>query len=90
MILPDTELIGAAQCAEAARAAVAHLRIPHGSSAEGPTYVTISGGVAALLRNIDMSAEQLIMAADQTLYQAKHLGRNRMVSVQPESRFEQV
>ena len=28
-----------------------------------------------------MKAQQLIAAADQMLYQAKHLGRNRAVSV---------
>ena len=84
MILPDTELIGAAQIAEAARDAVAQLRIPHAHSPVAP-YVTISGGVAVLLRTIDITAEQLITAADETLFQAKHLGRNRMVCVQAEA-----
>jgi len=77
LILPDTELNGAAQIAEAARDAVAKLRIPHAYSLAAP-YVSISGGVAILLANND--AEQLITAADQTLFLAKHSGRNRMVS----------
>jgi diguanylate cyclase (GGDEF)-like protein len=84
MILPDTELIGAAQIAEAARDAVAQLKIPHAHSAAAP-YVSISGGVAVLLRKIDITTQQLITAADQTLFQAKHLGRNRMISVQAEA-----
>jgi diguanylate cyclase (GGDEF)-like protein len=83
MILPDTELVGAAQIAEAAREAVARLKIPHAHSAVGP-YVSISGGVAVLRRTTDTTVQQLIAAADRTLYQAKNLGRDRMVSVQAE------
>jgi diguanylate cyclase (GGDEF)-like protein len=83
MILPDTELIGAARIAEAARDAVAQLRIPHERSPAAP-YVTISGGVAVLLPNIDSTAQQLISAADESLFLAKRLGRNRMVSGQTE------
>jgi diguanylate cyclase (GGDEF)-like protein len=80
LVLPDTELVGAVQIAEAAREAVARLKIPHEHSIAG-AYVSVSGGVAVLLRKTDITAQQLVAAADQTLYQAKHLGRNRMVSV---------
>jgi diguanylate cyclase (GGDEF)-like protein len=82
MILPDTDLVGATQIAEAARTTVAELKIQHANSSTGP-YVSISGGVAVLLGNVEMSAQQLIAAADQSLYQAKRLGRNRIVSMQP-------
>jgi diguanylate cyclase (GGDEF)-like protein len=82
MILPDTELAGAAHIAEAARDAVAQLTIAHDRSAAA-AYVTISGGVA-VLRTIDITSQQLITAADQALYQAKHLGRNRMISAPAE------
>jgi diguanylate cyclase (GGDEF)-like protein len=84
MILPDTELTGAARIAEAARDAVARLRIPHEHSAAA-TYMSISGGVAVMGRNVDLTAQQLAAAADQALYEAKHLGRNRIVSAQAES-----
>jgi diguanylate cyclase (GGDEF)-like protein len=83
MILPDTELAGAAAIAEAARDAVAQLRIPHARSPVAP-FVSISGGISVLLRKIENTAQQLISAADATLYQAKNEGRNRMVAVQAE------
>ena len=81
MILPATGLIGATQIAEAARDAVAQLRVPHARSPTAP-YVTISGGVAILLQNTDLTGQQLIAAADEGLFQAKRQGRNRMVSGQ--------
>jgi diguanylate cyclase (GGDEF)-like protein len=83
LILPDTELSGAARIAEAATDAVAQLRIAHQHS-PAASHVSISSGVAVLLRKTDMTAQQLLAAADQTLYQAKHQGRNRVVSAQAE------
>ena len=82
MILPDTG-IGATQIAEAARDAVAQLSIPHERSPAAP-YVSISGGISLLPQKADSTAKQLISAADRNLFQAKRLGRNRMVSVQTE------
>jgi diguanylate cyclase (GGDEF)-like protein len=89
MILPDTELVGAARIAEGAREAIAQLKIPHEHSPASPCC-SISGGVAVLLPAIDMTAQQLIAAADQALYQAKHLGRNQLVSVEAEHGQERV
>lgn len=80
MILPDTDLAGALQVAEAVRAAVAALKIPHECSSTGP-FVSLSCGVSILLLNADMSAQKLIVAADECLYQAKGAGRNRVVGV---------
>jgi diguanylate cyclase (GGDEF)-like protein len=81
LILPDTELADALIIAEAARAAVANLEIAHTSSITAP-YVSISGGIAVLSRTRAGSAQQLIADADLNLFQAKHMGRNRMVAVQ--------
>ena len=77
IILPDTDMDGALRIAEAVRQAVAQLNIPHEDSDTAP-MVTISGGLAIVLRHTE-DAEELIAAADQALYQAKHQGRNRMV-----------
>jgi diguanylate cyclase (GGDEF)-like protein len=84
IILPETDLIGATQIAEAAGHAVSQLKVPHTRSATAP-YVSISGDVAILLQDIDFTAQKLIEAADQSLYRAKHLGRNRMECVHVEA-----
>ena len=53
-------------------------RIPHASS-QVSQYVSLSCGVASTnLTNIS-SPEELIMIADQALYQAKEQGRDRAV-----------
>jgi diguanylate cyclase (GGDEF)-like protein len=79
LILPETGSSDAALIAEDARRAVAQLRIEHGRRPAGD-YVSISGGVAVLEHGHDISAAQLLMAADQRLFEAKRLGRNRIVS----------
>ena len=84
IILPDTELAGAARIAEAARSAVARLNIAHAHS-PAASYVSISGGVAVLFGKGDLTPQQLIAAADQSLFEAKHSGRNRMVSAPAEA-----
>ncbi|WP_088348195.1 MULTISPECIES: diguanylate cyclase [Rhodomicrobium] len=84
MILPNTDLAGATRIAEAIRSAVEQMNIPHPRSPVGP-FVSISGGVAVFLSDTEMSAQQLITAADDKLFRAKRLGRNRMVSAQAEA-----
>jgi len=83
LILPETELSDAIQVAEAAKDAVMRLGIAHESSPTAP-YVSISGGIAALIHHGHISAAQLITDADRCLYQAKHLGRNRTVAAEAE------
>ena len=83
IILPDTELAGATHLAEAVRKAVEELAIVHQHSPVA-AYVTISGGVSVLTNKAVLTEQHLIGAADQALYQAKHLGRNNIVSVHAE------
>jgi diguanylate cyclase (GGDEF)-like protein len=84
LIMPNTELAGAAQVAELVRAAVARLGVRHAFS-PAAEFVSISGGVACMVWKDGTNAQQLIMAADQKLYLAKQRGRNRVVSTQTES-----
>jgi diguanylate cyclase (GGDEF)-like protein len=82
IILPETGLKGAIRVAEAARVAVAQLKNPHAHSPAGP-HVSISGGFATTAWQGEDTAQQLIKAADQRLYEAKRQGCNRMISAQP-------
>lgn len=78
LILPDTDASGAALVAEAARRAVEGLGIQRGRT-PGDAAITISGGIA-MLSGTSQTPGQLIAIADRRLYQAKRLGRNRIVA----------
>jgi len=74
MILPQTEIAGAAMQAERLRAAIERLRVV---GLDRDIVVTASFGVAsASAREADKTA--LIAAADAALYRAKHAGKNRV------------
>ncbi len=76
IILPDTDRDQAVTIAERLRAKIAEYQFPVGN---GTITVTVSIG-GATLGSRDTAgnncAERLIHAADQSLYQAKQLGRN--------------
>ncbi|MDQ7093148.1 diguanylate cyclase [Desulfosporosinus sp. PR] len=78
VILPNTDIDGAAKVAEVLRADIEGLEIPHLFSSVSPR-ITVSAGVACLYASSTSSPEHLIEAADQALYQAKQTGRNRIV-----------
>ncbi|MDY6942297.1 MAG: diguanylate cyclase [Pseudomonadota bacterium] len=74
IVLPDTDLGNAIRAAERLRRGVSSKLIPF---EENELYITASLGVAQWHDKMD-SVESFIAAADQALYQAKALGRNRV------------
>ena len=78
VVLPNTDVAGALNIAEALRAGIESLEIPHPVSPVIP-IVTISLGIAIKSATPDISPITLIEAADKALYQAKHDGRNRYI-----------
>ena len=82
IVLPGTELDGAARLAERARRALEERTIlaPDGT----PIHVTVSMGVAAFPEAA--VGEGLVPAADGALYEAKRAGKNRVVTARPRAR----
>ncbi|HOW81260.1 MAG TPA: diguanylate cyclase [Spirochaetota bacterium] len=77
VILPHTDNAGAMLIAERIRESAAALRIPHKGSEAG--FVTLSLGVSTVQPEHSMDPATLIRAVDMALYEAKNLGRNRVV-----------
>ncbi|MEO0948669.1 MAG: GGDEF domain-containing protein [Cyanobacteria bacterium J06641_5] len=78
-LLPRTDIAEAVLVARRIRAALHRLSMPHKSSPVGQ-IVTMSIGVASVTPTESTAQEHLIHVADRCLYQAKHLGRDRIVS----------
>ncbi|MFO7782984.1 MAG: diguanylate cyclase [Spirochaetia bacterium] len=79
ILLPDAELETAEVAAEDLRRRIEKLAIPHPASPVGPV-VTVSFGVAVMRPTEAADPSSLLREADTALYQAKALGRNRVVS----------
>ncbi len=78
VILPNTDLQGVLQVAENIRKAVMDKKIPNEES-NVSDFVTLSLGVVTYIGQFKL-LDQLIKAADDALYRAKDLGRNRVES----------
>jgi diguanylate cyclase (GGDEF)-like protein len=81
VLVPESDLQGATQLAKRLRVAVSKARteLPDGRLLK----VTASFGVAA--KGDLSSAEQLVAAADEALYEAKRAGKNRVVAAGAEA-----
>lgn len=75
VLLPDVDARGASRVAEQIRAAVEALEVP--VSERDSIRPTVSVGVASHVDGDDL--EGLLLRADEALYRAKELGRNRVV-----------
>ncbi|MGD1951041.1 MAG: diguanylate cyclase domain-containing protein [Leptolyngbyaceae cyanobacterium] len=74
VVLPNTSLAGAQHVAQSIQSAIGDLKIEHNLSSIS-NYLTLSMGVASVDSTSTGSPQELIVAADQGLYQAKSAGR---------------
>jgi diguanylate cyclase (GGDEF)-like protein len=81
LILPHTDLEGTYEMAERLRAAIGAIVVP-ALGGLGSIQITASVGAAASSQG---SKNDLIAAADNALYKAKHEGKNRTVKAEPET-----
>jgi diguanylate cyclase (GGDEF)-like protein len=78
MLLPETSRTTAMATANRLCAALAATSMP--IEGEDAVSVTVSIGVAALTDCMGVTLEQLLVRADQALYEAKNAGRNQVRS----------
>ena len=77
VLMPNTDLEGAAVVAERLRRSVEALALPHGES-KVSDHVTVSVGYAAFVPEPGSRPGELVDAADRALYAAKEHGRDRI------------
>jgi chemotaxis family two-component system sensor kinase Cph1 len=78
LVLPDTNLKGAIVVAESVRSRIEDLHRDHPKSPMG--FVTVSCGIATSTARKKGTVQDLLLRADQALYDAKKTGRNRVAS----------
>jgi diguanylate cyclase (GGDEF)-like protein/PAS domain S-box-containing protein len=83
VILPSADIVDAIVAAEKLRSAIEELWLNHEGNPEGGNWVTVSiGGTTALSCDVVTMGvpESLLTSADNALYEAKHQGRNRVMT----------
>ena len=83
-VLPEQSPAMALLATERMRTGLEELAIPHAGSSLG--VLTLSAGVAILDAGEARSADEVLKDADEALYRAKRLGRNRVESATPGAR----
>jgi diguanylate cyclase (GGDEF)-like protein len=78
VLMPQTDTAGALQLGEDLRAQVAESAVP----VPGAESATISVGITMFGGEREVSAEAVLLAADQAMYQAKSDGRNQIALFQ--------
>ncbi len=81
-LLPDTDMDGAYIVAEQLRKAIQDLGIVHEQSSI-KRVITVSIGAATSVPGDQSSYRNLLQWADEAMYRAKDLGRNRVVCYEP-------
>ena len=79
LLRPDTPAPGALHVVQRAREEVTRLSLKHERSSTS-SLVTFSAGIATYDPGKDKASRDITTRADEALYRAKHLGRNRTVS----------
>jgi diguanylate cyclase (GGDEF)-like protein len=80
-IFPEQSLDSGTHAIERMRTGVERLAVPHADSTRG--VLTVSAGLAMLDTDQTRSASEVLKEADQALYRAKQLGRNRVERIVP-------
>ena len=78
VVLPQTDAKGALKVAQNLNKCIESLMLKHKSS-KIAKYVTLSVGASSIIPNGDISFEDLLLRADEALYEAKDTGRNKAV-----------
>jgi diguanylate cyclase (GGDEF)-like protein len=77
-IFPEQSIASGSQAVERMRLGIEELALPHPGNAGG--VITLSAGFAILDTTLRRSAHDVLKGADEALYRAKGLGRNRIES----------
>ena len=83
VILPATDREGATSLLELILQAVRERAIPHAASKVPRRQITVSIGLASTIADRVTTASILLRQADEALYKAKALGRDRLVTFMP-------